>query len=101
MPIIVKVFCFLDHEIMLFPGTGRMPWGHQPSLRNWVIIKMSYRCFRKYLLNCMYQDWDLSLRVTERYALGPLGSTRSVPLASCLLYTSPSPRDGLLSRMPS
>ena len=23
------------------------------------------------------------------------------PLASCLLYTSPSPRDGLLSRMPS
>ena len=23
------------------------------------------------------------------------------PLGSCLLYTSPSPRDGLLSRMPS
>ena len=23
------------------------------------------------------------------------------PLESCLLYTSPSPRDGLLSRMPS
>ena len=26
---------------------------------------------------------------------------RSRKLASCLLYTSPSPRDGLLSRMPS
>ena len=25
----------------------------------------------------------------------------SVPLTDCLLYTSPSPRDGLLSRMPS
>ena len=25
----------------------------------------------------------------------------SAPLRSCLLYTSPSPRDGLLSRMPS
>ena len=24
-----------------------------------------------------------------------------VPLDGCLLYTSPSPRDGLLSRMPS
>ena len=24
-----------------------------------------------------------------------------VPITSCLLYTSPSPRDGLLSRMPS
>ena len=23
------------------------------------------------------------------------------PLTACLLYTSPSPRDGLLSRMPS
>ena len=25
----------------------------------------------------------------------------AVPLKACLLYTSPSPRDGLLSRMPS
>ena len=25
----------------------------------------------------------------------------NLPLHSCLLYTSPSPRDGLLSRMPS
>ena len=24
-----------------------------------------------------------------------------IPLSTCLLYTSPSPRDGLLSRMPS
>ena len=34
------------------------------------------------------------------------GSERNIPLVgaslwSCLLYTSPSPRDGLLSRMPS
>ena len=29
------------------------------------------------------------------------GETRSVALDICLLYTSPSPRDGLLSRMPS
>ena len=29
------------------------------------------------------------------------GMTVLQPLATCLLYTSPSPRDGLLSRMPS
>ena len=30
-----------------------------------------------------------------------LGFSPSQKLKSCLLYTSPSPRDGLLSRMPS
>ena len=29
------------------------------------------------------------------------GEERIVPAGACLLYTSPSPRDGLLSRMPS
>ena len=32
---------------------------------------------------------------------GAGGSTRDRTLNTCLLYTSPSPRDGLLSRMPS
>ena len=82
-----QVFCFLDHEIMSFPGTGRMSWGHQPSLRNWVIIKVSYRYLRKYLLNCMYQDWDLSILVTERYTLGPLSNAHSVTLASTWLMS--------------
>src|SRR5680860_1738501 len=30
-----------------------------------------------------------------------LRSKSTIPLQNCLLYTSPSPRDGLLSRMPS
>ena len=29
------------------------------------------------------------------------GHVQKAPYLSCLLYTSPSPRDGLLSRMPS
>ena len=36
--------------------------------------------------------------------IGPWGALRplvAVVLSLCLLYTSPSPRDGLLSRMPS
>ena len=31
----------------------------------------------------------------------PPGRLAALPHLSCLLYTSPSPRDGLLSRMPS
>ena len=30
-----------------------------------------------------------------------IGHVRNYTLGDCLLYTSPSPRDGLLSRMPS
>ena len=33
--------------------------------------------------------------------LSTIGSEKSQPWWACLLYTSPSPRDGLLSRMPS
>ena len=35
------------------------------------------------------------------YIIGKVGSGKSSLLKTCLLYTSPSPRDGLLSRMPS
>ena len=38
-----------------------------------------------------YTEWhDLQVNAINRF-----------PLHTCLLYTSPSPRDGLLSRMPS
>ena len=70
---------------MPLPGTGRMLWGHQPSRRNRVIIKVSYRCSEKYLLGCMYQEWDLSIHMTERYTLGPLSKAHSISLASTWL----------------
>ena len=38
-------------------------------------------------------------RAFESYQRSRRGAGK--PLKSCLLYTSPSPRDGLLSRMPS
>ena len=55
-----------------------------------------------------------ALNVDYSYQLTPIGPSTSVlyiarkisragtfRIAGCLLYTSPSPRDGLLSRMPS
>ena len=46
---------------------------------------------------------SLRLKVSEKGALSVYGMGR-FPVTlykDCLLYTSPSPRDGLLSRMPS
>ena len=41
-----------------------------------------------------------SLRLTQ-YLVEPGCTPSRAALMTCLLYTSPSPRDGLLSRMPS
>ena len=38
---------------------------------------------------------------TDRIGIGTLSPTHLLDVNGCLLYTSPSPRDGLLSRMPS
>ena len=43
----------------------------------------------------------LSHAILPGVAVGYLLSGMSLLAMSCLLYTSPSPRDGLLSRMPS
>ena len=41
------------------------------------------------------------MRVPGAYATAVRDPNGKVHFDSCLLYTSPSPRDGLLSRMPS
>ena len=48
----------------------------------------------------MTRDTVLTETVLTDTMLSALAPTRE-PLDPCLLYTSPSPRDGLLSRMPS
>ena len=49
----------------------------------------------------VYSVLDLSQGFFQQHLIDPLEATSfSIP-GICLLYTSPSPRDGLLSRMPS
>ena len=60
--------------------------------------------FRQLIMH--YGDISFALRITEDFERGTLKSVkvskRSKPLYySCLLYTSPSPRDKRQSRMPS
>ena len=51
----------------------------------------------------MAQEWNMRHVLVDKQ--GNFGSIAGLPPAAmrytCLLYTSPSPRDGLLSRMPS
>ena len=81
----------LDHEIVQLPDTVRMLWVYQTSQRNWVAIKVHYRYLRKCLLGWL-GDWDLSLRMTERYLWAhsvmhhhnELKVTKCLVMASCI-----------------
>ena len=58
-----------------------------------------------YVDDCYYED-EARLLAESQYGLPVLrvlfqGQSNSGQYQHCLLYTSPSPRDGLLSRMPS
>ena len=64
---------------------GTMTWGEQ-NTQNEGFEQMEYA------LDHGVNFWDTA----EIYSIPPKQET-----FGCLLYTSPSPRDGLLSRMPS
>ena len=55
--------------------------------------------------NLLIKNSDFEIMVYEKERMLSLNEGYGIQLAtnsiSCLLYTSPSPRDGLLSRMPS
>ena len=52
------------------------------------------------LLHCVYVDTGFT-RKNETEEIETMLEEQGINLITCLLYTSPSPRDGLLSRMPS
>ena len=57
------------------------------------------------VVNAVHRNWIFVKVVTDQPGLWGWGEAtlewKTRAIKGCLLYTSPSPRDGLLSRMPS
>ena len=55
---------------------------YQTSQRNWVIIKVLYRCLRRYLLGWRISRLGFVTLIVEEVSLGPLGNAHHLSLAS-------------------
>ena len=55
---------------------------YQTSQRNWVIIKVLYRCLRRYLLGWRILTLGFVTPIVGEVTLGPLGNTHHLSLAS-------------------
>ena len=55
---------------------------HQTSQRNWVIIKVLYRCLQRYLLSWHISRLGFVTPIVGEVSLGPLGNAHHISLAS-------------------
>ena len=55
---------------------------HETPQHNWVIIKVLYRCLRRYLLGWRISRLGFVTLIVEEVSLGPLGNTHHLSLAS-------------------
>ena len=55
---------------------------YQTSERNWVIIKVLYRCLRRYLLGWRISRLGFVTLIVGEVSLGPLGIAHHISLAS-------------------
>ena len=55
---------------------------YQMSQRNWVIIKVLYRCLRRYLLGWRILRLGFVTPIVGEVSLGPLGNAHHISLAS-------------------
>ena len=55
---------------------------YQTSQRNWVIIKVLYRCLRRYLLGWRISRLGFVTPIVGEVSLGPLGNAHHLSLAS-------------------
>ena len=100
---------FEAYEKELQPQFDGMPFGVaeenlQSRIRGAMVMALSNR-FGSILLNTSNKS-ELATGYGTLYGdmaggLGVIGDLYKTQVYACLLYTSPSPRDGLLSRMPS
>ena len=65
---------------------SRLPEEHfvcyQTSQRNWVIIKVLYRCFRRYMLGWHNSRLGFVTPIVGEVSLGPLGNAHHISLVS-------------------
>ena len=71
-----------DYEIMQLPNTEEHFVCYQTSQRNRVIIKMLYRCLRRYLLGWRISRFGFVTLIVGEVSLVPLGNTHHLSLAS-------------------
>ena len=90
-----KTIVFSDHKPL--ESILKKPLHLAPKRLQGMIIRV-----QKYDLEVRYEKGSkMFLADTLSRAFLPAGKQDENEFETCLLYTSPSPRDGLLSRMPS
>ena len=77
----------IDSAIILAAGLGKRMRNYNPDIPK-PLIKVNSKPFIQYAIDLLNEVRAKEIIINVHYK-------------SCLLYTSPSPRDGLLSRMPS
>ena len=74
--------CSYDYEIMQLPFTGGTLCVLPNVTTNWVIIKVLYRCLRRYLLGWRILRLGFVTPIVGEVSLGPLGNAHHLSLAS-------------------
>ena len=108
----MAVRCANYLDIMISPMAWKMIVGEQVTLEDYMGVDASDSKSMKRLRGFKSEDEflmsgydDLTFTATSlggtTVELHKHGRMQKVTWETCLLYTSPSPRDGLLSRMPS
>ena len=86
---LVHCYCFL-HDLYMFlwlwdyatPVYRRNTLCYQTPQRNWVIIKVLYRCLQRYLLGWRISRLGFVTPIVGEVSLGPLGNAHHLSLAS-------------------
>ena len=82
-------------ELLAFGDTG---WGDELFRATLMTIAVSITAM---LIGFSFAAIFTPLKLSKFKSLNLIANIYTTVIRGCLLYTSPSPRDGLLSRMPS
>ena len=74
--------CSYDYEIMQLPFAGGTLCVPENITRNWVIIKVLYRCLQRYLLGWRISRLGFVTPIVGEVSLGPLGNAHHISLVS-------------------